>query len=149
LATPAAIAAATARLARLGLLVTRPDALERLWRVDTVVVDKTGTLTRGAPTVTVNEVRLVHSRAEVLAIAAALESRSDHPIAAAFRSYLRPDTQVESPREFAGRGVEGTVNGVFWRLGTRDFVKGMSRWHRQLRLAPAKPIPPRLMGASS
>ncbi len=140
LATPAAIAAATARLARLGLLVTRPDALERLWRVDTVVVDKTGTLTRGAPTVTVNEVRLGHSRAEVLAIAAALESRSDHPIAAAFRSYLRPDTQVESPREFAGRGVEGTVNGVFWRLGTRDFVKGMGGVSSPVEMAPTASV---------
>jgi P-type Cu2+ transporter len=122
LATPAAIAAATTRLARLGLLVTRPDALERLARVDVVVVDKTGTLTHGAPTVEITGITPPRSRTEVLEIAAALESRSDHPIAAAFRPYLTPESAVLSPREFAGQGVEGMIGGVLWRLGTQDFV---------------------------
>src|SRR5581483_4957204 len=140
LATPAAIAAATARLAKLGLLVTRADALEKLCQVDTVVVDKTGTLTQGAPAVTVTEIELGRSRAEVLAIAAALESRSDHPIAAAFRAHLTPDTGVESPREFAGRGVEGVVNGARWRLGSGEFVAEVGGG-ASLRVADG-PVPP-------
>ncbi len=122
LATPAAIAAATARLARLGLLVTRPDALERLSRVSVVVVDKTGTLTRGQAKAEIVSVNGGHSADEALAIAAALESQSEHPIAAAFRSYVRPDMTVESARELAGGGVEGVIGGVLWRLGNREFV---------------------------
>jgi Cu2+-exporting ATPase len=122
LATPAAIAAATARLARLGLLVTRADALQRLCQVDVVVVDKTGTLTQGTPTVAVGELQSGRTQAEVLAIAAALESRSDHPIAAAFLPHAARGVVGESSREFAGRGVEGVVGGRLWRLGSREFV---------------------------
>ncbi len=122
LATPAAIAAATTRLARLGLLVTRADALERLARVDVVVVDKTGTLTRGVPTVEITSIVDGPSRAEAFEIAAALETMSDHPIAAAFRVHLNPARVAVAHKEFTGRGVEGVVDGVRWRLGTHDFV---------------------------
>jgi Cu2+-exporting ATPase len=122
LATPAALAAATARLARRGLLVTHADALERLCRVEIVLVDKTGTLTQGAPTVAIDALQPGRAAAEVLAIAAALESRSDHPIAVAFRPHAAPGVVVESAREFAARGVEGVVGGVLWRLGSQEFV---------------------------
>ncbi|HEY0342778.1 MAG TPA: HAD-IC family P-type ATPase, partial [Steroidobacteraceae bacterium] len=101
LATPAAIAAATTRLARLGLLVTRADALERLARVDVVVVDKTGTLTRGVPTVEITSVVDGRSAAEALEIAAALETMSEHPLAAAFRPHLNPERVAVGHMEFA------------------------------------------------
>lgn len=122
LATPAAIAAATTRLARLGLLVTKPDALERLARVTAVVIDKTGTLTGGAPTVELQSIKGGYSREEALEIAAALETASDHPIALAFRSYWKPGRVVSSAQEHVGRGVEGIVEGRWWRVGMRHFV---------------------------
>jgi Cu2+-exporting ATPase len=122
LATPAAMAAATTRLARLGLLVTKPDALERLASVTAVVIDKTGTLTCGTPTVELQSLRGGYSREEVLEISAALETVSDHPIALAFRAYWKPGRAVSSAREHVGRGVEGVVGGRWWRVGMRHFV---------------------------
>jgi P-type Cu2+ transporter len=126
LATPAAMAAATTRLARLGLLVTRPDALERLARVDLVVVDKTGTVTRGMPVVELKEIRPGYSRPVSFQTAAALESASEHPIALAFRKHVSPARVACELKEFAGRGVEGSIDGTLWRLGTPDFVKELT-----------------------
>jgi Cu2+-exporting ATPase len=122
LATPVAIAAATARLTRLGVLVTRADAIERLARADTVVYDKTGTLTAGSATVTDVDLLSDLPRERVLAIAAALEKQSAHPLAAAFREFEVADSQPNSVRETEGAGIEGTVGGVRWRLGRRDFA---------------------------
>jgi Cu2+-exporting ATPase len=127
LATPAAIAAATARLARLGLLVTRPDALERLARVDLVVVDKTGTLTSGLPVVELKGIRPGYSRPLAFQTAAALESASDHPIAQAFRKHASQARVASALKEYAGRGVEGCIDGAAWRLGTHHFVKELTQ----------------------
>lgn len=127
LATPAAMAAATARLARLGLLVTRPDALERLARVDVVVVDKTGTLTGGMPVVELKGIRHGYSRPLAFQTAAALESASDHPIALAFRKHQSRARVASMLREFAGAGVEGCIDGALWRLGTHEFVNELTQ----------------------
>ena len=127
LATPAAMAAATTRLARRGLLVTRPDALERLARVDVVVVDKTGTVTSGTPAVELRDIRQGYSRALAFQTAAALESASDHPIALAFRKHAGPERVAGELKEFAGRGVEGHIEGALWRLGTHQFVRELSQ----------------------
>lgn len=125
LAMPVALAAATTRLARLGVLVTRADAIERLARIDTVVLDKTGTLT--LPSTGITEVKLLNgrSREDVLAIAAALERDSAHPLAAAFREHQSTDVQASDLREEASAGVEGSIDGVRWRLGTREFVDAL------------------------
>ncbi|HEX6397006.1 MAG TPA: cation-translocating P-type ATPase, partial [Steroidobacteraceae bacterium] len=123
LATPVAIAAATSRLARLGMLVTRADAIERLAHADTVVYDKTGTLTAGAMAVTDVELLAHLPRERVLAIAAALERQSAHPLAGAFRVH-ESALQADPVRELEGAGIEGTVDGVRWRLGRRDFAAG-------------------------
>jgi Cu2+-exporting ATPase len=122
LAMPVALAAATTRLARLGVLVTRADAIERLARIDTVMLDKTGTLT--LPATGITEVKLLNgrSRDQVLAMAAALERDSAHPLAAAFRAYRRPEVCAMAVREEAGAGVEGTIEGLRWRLGSHEFV---------------------------
>jgi Cu2+-exporting ATPase len=122
LATPAALAAAMLRLSRAGILVTRSDAIERLARVDTVVLDKTGTLTAGASEVT--EVKLLCElpRGRVLAIAAALERGSSHPLAAAFAVHDEPALLAAEFREVDGQGLEGAIAGVRWRLGRRAFV---------------------------
>ena len=122
LATPAAAAAATTRLSRSGLLVTRADALERLARVDTVVLDKTGTLTSGSPEIRAVSLFGSFDRQQVLAIAAALEGASNHPIAAAFEPYANSSVLATHAVESAGRGVEGKVGDARWRLGRPEFV---------------------------
>lgn len=124
LATPVAIAAATSRLARLGVLVTHSDAVEGLAQVDTVMLDKTGTLTTGTPRVLETRTREGLPPAEALAIAAALEHTSRHPVAQAFREHARPGTDCPDAREVAGQGVEGSVGGRVWRLGRAGFALG-------------------------
>lgn len=122
LATPAVLAAATSRLTRMGLLVTNGDAIERLARVTTVMIDKTGTLTTGAVRITHTDTfgNLTPQRAR--AIAAALERDSSHPLAAAFSGFAQPDVVATATREFPGQGVEGCVDGKTWRLGRAEFV---------------------------
>jgi Cu2+-exporting ATPase len=124
LATPAALAAATTRLARLGVLVTRADAIERLAGVDTVIMDKTGTLT--LPATGIVDVQLLSGspRDTVIAIAAALERGSHHPLAAAFREHEDPRVVASGLREVEGAGIEGIIAGETWRLGTRKFAAG-------------------------
>lgn len=121
LATPAALAAGSTRLARLGLLVTRGRALEILARADTVVFDKTGTLTRGQPRV--EDVQLLDARAErgrCAAVAAALERHSEHPIARAFAEFGRAEaTEVHTA---PGCGIEGRVGGTRYRIGSAAYV---------------------------
>ena len=121
LATPAALAAGTTRLAGLGLLVTRGRALEALARADRIVFDKTGTLTRGQPQV--EEVRLLSGRAtreQCIAAAAALERHSEHPIARAFDGAAA--AAVIDVRSSPGRGVEGRVGETIHRIGRADYV---------------------------
>lgn len=118
IATPVAIAAATTRLARLGVLVTSSDAVEGLATVDTVMLDKTGTLTAGKPGVaSVDIVSGQISRERALAIAAALEAQSQHPIAAAFKPFNDPLVVCSDAHEIAGEGIEGTIDGTRWRIG--------------------------------
>lgn len=126
LATPVAIAAATTRLARRGVLVTRANALERLAAVDTVVLDKTGTVTYAR--MQLGEIRCFNAAASEpsLAIAASLEERSAHPLASAFTGATAARVAVDAVREVAGQGVEGSVNGTLWRIGRRDYVGQIS-----------------------
>jgi len=121
LATPAALAAATTRLAGAGLLVTRGRALETLARADRIVFDKTGTLTRGQPGL--EEVRLSGdaNRERCAAVAAALERHSGHPISRAFAD-ITPAGDVGEVRTAAGRGIEGRVDGALYRIGRADYV---------------------------
>jgi Cu2+-exporting ATPase len=124
LATPTALTAATTRLARAGLLVTRADALEKLARADHVIFDKTGTLTQGRVSVTAVKILGGYDRERCMRIAAALESRSEHPIAKAFAGIRVPaalDTRV-----VAGFGIEGEVDGQRYRLGRPDFAAGLA-----------------------
>ncbi|MEO8016567.1 MAG: cation-translocating P-type ATPase [Pseudomonadota bacterium] len=126
LATPAVLAAVTARLARMGVLVTHGDAIERLARIDTVVLDKTGTLT--LPSTAITDIKLPpnHESQPVLAIAAALERGSLHPIARAFVPHEEPTICAQSVRELSGEGVEGVIAGETWRLGTFGFAGGLA-----------------------
>jgi Cu2+-exporting ATPase len=121
LATPAALAAATTRLAGAGLLVTRGRALETLARADRIVFDKTGTLTCGQPGL--EEVRLSGdaNRGRCMAVAAALERHSGHPISRAFADVI-PAREVGDVRSTAGSGIEGRVDGTLYRIGRAEYV---------------------------
>jgi len=118
LATPAAIAVATGRAAQMGILFRKGTALEALARADTVVLDKTGTLTRGKPTL-VRVLPFGLSREEALRLAAALERGSEHPIAKAVLEAAQglPQTPAEEVRALPGEGVEGRVEGRRLHLG--------------------------------
>ncbi|MGD8708976.1 MAG: heavy metal translocating P-type ATPase, partial [Ectothiorhodospiraceae bacterium] len=95
LATPAALVAATSRLARSGVLVTRASALEILTRADRLVLDKTGTLTRGRLGVQLTGRRDGTAAEEAFALAAALEAHSEHPIARAFDAHRDERTAAD------------------------------------------------------
>jgi Cu2+-exporting ATPase len=122
LATPAAVAAATARLARHGVLVTRANALEQLARVDTVVLDKTGTLTTSLPRLGAVNACTSLSVDRCNAIAAALERHSAHPLAAAFAGIDSAGLRAEDVKEISGAGLQGRIAGEIYRLGRHDFA---------------------------
>ncbi len=113
LATPMALMVGTGRGAQLGILIKGPEALESTRAIDTVVLDKTGTVTTGS--MTVSEVLVVpgEDRDEVLAYAAAVEHASEHPIARAVAAAVAPTERhpVAGFVNLAGRGVRGTVDG--------------------------------------
>jgi Cu2+-exporting ATPase len=122
LATPAAFAAASTRMAELRLLVTNGNAIEALSSATRVVFDKTGTLTRGRPAITsIAVLDPAYSERQCRDIAAALESASTHPIAAAFAS-AGPGLSADDQRIIIGEGVSGTVEGRRWRLGRAAFA---------------------------
>jgi len=124
LATPAALTAATGALTRLGLLVTRGHALETLARADHILFDKTGTLTLGKlqldGIVTVGDV----SAERCLALAAALEQRSEHPIAKAIlrAAKTKEMATISESRSTPGQGMEGQLDGRVYRLGKPEFA---------------------------
>ena len=126
LATPAVLAAATADLAKRGVLVAHSDAFEALARATQVLWDKTGTLTRGL--VRVEEVQPLrgHSEEECLALAASLERMSEHPIAKAFLASGVVAATATEVAVTAGAGLEGSVAGRRVRIGTREFAAGLA-----------------------
>jgi len=122
LAVPAVVTAASGRLYRAGLLIKSGTALERLAEVDTVVLDKTGTLTLGAP----RPVNLDALPPGALALAAALGAGSAHPLAQALVAAARArgvaPAGVEDLREVPGQGIEGRWQGGRVRLGRAAWV---------------------------
>ncbi len=123
LATPAALAAAAGALGRRQVVLARADALEALANVTHVALDKTGTLTEGDV-----RVRAVHgfggcSEVESLSIAAALEARSEHPIARALTgAAMAPIPAAGDVIATPGQGIEGVVEGRRYRIGRIAFV---------------------------
>ncbi|MCX7562369.1 heavy metal translocating P-type ATPase [Xanthomonadaceae bacterium XH05] len=124
LAIPAAIASAHSALAGTGVLALRPDALDALARVDTVVFDKTGTLSRGEPTLQEVQSFGAITSQEALRIARALERDSRHPLARAFRDHapLPAEWQDVAVEHIPGAGIEGWLEGRCWRLGHAAFA---------------------------
>jgi P-type Cu+ transporter len=126
LATPTAVMVGSGRGAELGILMRGGGALERAYRLTTVIFDKTGTLTRGAPQVTDVHTWEHWSAGQVLAFAAALEAKSEHPLAeavthAAGAQGLTLPT-VEDFQAVAGLGVEAKIDGQEVILGNLAFL---------------------------
>ena len=122
LATPTAIMVGTGRAAERGVLIRDAESLERARAIDVVVLDKTGTVTTGHMSLAMIETLGGASEDEALALAAALESRSEHPIGAAVVAAARArNLTVVEPERFeavAGDGVRGLVGGVEALAGT-------------------------------
>lgn len=114
LATPMSIMVGVGRGARMGVLIKNAEALERFEKIDTLVIDKTGTLTEGRPKVTALKAVGGFDEAELLRLAATLERASEHPLAAAIVAAAQERGIVlGEAREFdspVGKGVTGTVN---------------------------------------
>jgi Cu+-exporting ATPase len=127
LATPMAIMVGTGRGAHAGVLIRNAEALERLARVDTIVVDKTGTLTEGRPHVTAVEMAAGWTDRDLLSIAAAAERGSAHPLASAIaRAAADLQSNVPAATEFAsttGRGVSARVAGHAVDIGSAAFLQ--------------------------
>ncbi|MGA5720435.1 heavy metal translocating P-type ATPase [Pseudomonas atacamensis] len=123
LATPTALTAATGTLHKLGLLLTRGHVLEGLNQIDTVIFDKTGTLTEGRLVLrSIRPLGRLDSE-QCLSLAAALENRSEHPIARAFgRAPLAADDVQSTP----GLGLEGVVGEQRLRIGQAEFACALS-----------------------
>ena len=127
LATPMSIMVGVGRGASQGILIRDAEALERMEKVDVLVVDKTGTLTEGKPKVTAIKPLSGTDEGELLALAASLERASEHPLAAAIVAAaeerglrLKPTDDFDAP---SGKGVIGTVDGRRILLGNRRLLE--------------------------
>ncbi|MES1937750.1 heavy metal translocating P-type ATPase [Salinisphaera hydrothermalis] len=136
LATPTAIMVGTGRGASMGVLFRRGTALEQLARVDTVVLDKTGTLTEGAPSLTELETMAGFERDDVLRMAAAVEAVSEHPIGRAIVKAAEADgANVPEARDFTthtGQGVEAVVDDRTVQIGAARFMENLGIDHAPL-----------------
>jgi Cu+-exporting ATPase len=130
LATPMAVMVGTGRGARAGVLIKSAEALEILEKVDTVVIDKTGTLTEGKPRVLLIQAGPGRGEEDVLRIAASLEQASEHPLAAALMAEVRKRAlTVEAAQKFqshTGKGITGEVGGQSAMVGNEELLRGQS-----------------------
>ena len=126
LATPMAIMVGTGRGAQAGVLIKNADALETLEKVDTLVVDKTGTLTEGKPRLTSVTPRGAFLADELLRLAASLERASEHPFAAAILAGAKDKglqlADVSEFHSYPGRGISGVVEGKRVDAGNEPFM---------------------------
>jgi len=126
LATPMSIMVGVGRGAQAGVLVKNAEALERMEKVDTLVIDKTGTLTEGKPKVIAIVAAAGFSETEVLRLAASVERASEHPLAAAIVAAAADrNIAVAEASDFdspTGKGVIGTVEGRKIALGNANFL---------------------------
>ncbi|MFW0773021.1 heavy metal translocating P-type ATPase [Paenarthrobacter nitroguajacolicus] len=126
LATPTALLVGTGRGAQLGILIKGPQILESTRRVDTILLDKTGTVTTGHMDVAAIHTANGEDHEKVLVLAGALEDASEHPIARAIATHARnkaePLPPVEGFTNHGGNGVSGTVEGHLTLAGRRSWL---------------------------
>jgi Cu+-exporting ATPase len=141
LATPMSIMVATGRGARAGVLFKNAEALELLEKVDTLVVDKTGTLTEGKPTLT-DVVGLSEADDTVVSLAAALEQASEHSLARAIvegaAARRIPLPAAETFESIPGQGIRGRVGGRTVAVGNARLMKEMTKTAETAELAKAE-----------
>jgi len=129
LATPMSIMVATGRGAMAGVLVKKAEALELMEKADTLIVDKTGTLTEGKPRLTVVKAAAGTDERQVLQLAASLERGSEHPLAAAIISGAAERSVTASAardfRSITGKGVVGQVDGRSVALGNANLMQDL------------------------
>lgn len=129
LATPMSIMVATGRGAQAGVLIKNAEALERFSGVDTLIVDKTGTLTEGKPSLSYVSVEAGFDEDEVLRLAASLERGSEHPLADAIVDGAEARGLMLSPatdfNAIVGQGVTGRVDGHRLSLGNAKLIKAL------------------------
>ncbi len=125
LATPVAIMVGTGKGAQNGILIKSAESLELLHKVDTVVLDKTGTITEGKPKVT--DIVSKIGEKELLKIAGALEKNSEHPLAEAIMEKVKQEQienlEINEFEAISGRGVKGKIEGVTYYGGNISFMK--------------------------
>jgi Cu+-exporting ATPase len=130
LAVPTAVMVATGKGAQLGILIKGGEALERAGRADVVVVDKTGTVTEGRPSVVSVQTVGVWEEPELLRLAGSLERVSEHPLAVAIANAAEARGIRFSPVDgfvsSTGRGVSGTVDGHAIVVGSADLMRDWS-----------------------
>lgn len=122
LATPTALTCATSRMGNFGILLRKGHVFETLCKVNHLVVDKTGTLTKGDIEISRTSVFGEVSESESLALAAALEAHANHPIARSFAQYSKEDVIVSEVKNVIGSGIEGLWNGKDVKIGSAAFV---------------------------
>ena len=129
LATPMSIMTATGTGAQMGVLIKNAEALERFEKIDTLIVDKTGTLTEGKPKLVAVLPEKGHDEAEVLRLAASLERGSEHPLAEAIvRGAEERGVELVKAEDFeaiTGKGVKGIVDGKAVALGNAALIRDM------------------------
>ncbi|ETT27899.1 Lead, cadmium, zinc and mercury transporting ATPase [Rhodococcus aetherivorans] len=123
IAVPVTVFAAVGAASKLGVLVKGGAALETLGRIRGIALDKTGTLTRNRPTVVDVATTNGATRGEVLAVAAALEARSEHPLAAAILAAADSVTPAEQVDAVTGAGLSGRIGGACVRLGRPGWIE--------------------------
>ncbi len=138
LATPMAIMVGTGRGAHAGVLIKNAEALETMEKVDTLVIDKTGTLTEGKPKLAAISAAPPYTEDEVLRLAASLEKASEHPLGTAIvNAATARELVLSNPTEFTytvGKGVQGIVD------GKRVAVGNLAIMHEVGALQPGKGI---------
>lgn len=121
LATPISIIAGVGKAAQSGILIRNGDALQQAAKLDTIVLDKTGTITQGKPTLNAIHVKDPVTENELLQMAASLEKGSEHPLGEAIREAARnaglKDVAIEQFESIAGHGVQAEIAGGRWLLG--------------------------------
>ncbi|WP_112140981.1 heavy metal translocating P-type ATPase [Glycomyces dulcitolivorans] len=126
LATPTALLVGTGRGAQMGVLIKGPEVLESTRRVDTIVLDKTGTVTTGKMTLVDVVAAEGVERAELLRLAGAIEHASEHPVAQAIAKGAAEDGPLPAVEDFQnveGKGVQGVVDGHYVVVGRESLLK--------------------------
>jgi Cu2+-exporting ATPase len=125
LATPAALTSAASALRASGVIVRGENALEALARATHLIFDKTGTLTEGTLAIAQVHVMADATRAQTLAIGAALQAYSSHPVARAFTA-IEPHPDIQQVQYQVGAGLEAQQNGHCYRMGSEPFCRALA-----------------------